>query len=45
MGRDKRGKMEMLECQTGDDPATQAWKACMLPTYTTGTKITFMNLY
>lgn len=27
----------MLECQTGDDPATTAWKAVMLPTYTTGT--------
>ena len=25
-----------MEHQTGDDPATPAWKASMLPTYTTG---------
>ena len=25
-----------MEHQTGDDPATSAWKANMLPTYTTG---------
>lgn len=33
----------MLECQTGDDPATTAWKAVMLPTYTTGTYLIFAS--